>query len=100
MRRSRTEASTRREDDAQKGLTNQGPLQKLRVQRMKARRSIHHRYAEQSGIPCAMVLTISFVISPVIGYSIHTFWSFRVVPYLMRRKASRPKRMIFGPGLP
>ena len=34
------------------------------------------------------------------GYSIHTFRSFRVVPCLMRRKASRPKRMIFGPGFP
>jgi len=25
------------------------------------------------GLPCAMVLTVSFVLSPVIGYSIHTF---------------------------
>jgi hypothetical protein len=55
------------------GAGNAGcfPHPQLRVQRMKARRSIHHRYAEQSGIPCAMVLTISFVISPVIGLSCH-----------------------------
>ena len=38
--------------------------------------------------------------SPVTGYSIHTFWSLRVVPYLIRRKASRPNRMTFGPGFP
>jgi hypothetical protein len=40
-----------------------------------------------------MVLTVSFVLSPVIGYRIHTFGSRRVVPYLMRRKSSRPKRI-------
>src|SRR5262249_34117201 len=34
------------------------------------------------------------------GYSIHTFPSLSVVPYLMRRKASRPRRITFGPGLP
>ena len=37
------------------------------VCKKKAYEHSHHRYAEQSGIPCAMVLTISFVISPVIG---------------------------------
>jgi hypothetical protein len=52
------------------------------------------------GIPRAMVLTVSFALSPVTGYSIHTFWSFRLVPYLMRRKASRPSRITFGPGFP
>ena len=39
-------------------------------------------------------------LSPVTGYSIHTFRSFSVVPYLIRRKASRPSRMTFGPGFP
>jgi hypothetical protein len=34
------------------------------------------------------------------GYSIHTFLSLKVVPYLMRRKASRPRRITFGPGFP
>ena len=34
------------------------------------------------------------------GYSIHTCLSLRVVPYLMRRKASRPIRITFGPGFP
>jgi hypothetical protein len=34
------------------------------------------------------------------GYSIHTFWIGKVVPYLMLRKASRPMRITFGPGFP
>ncbi len=50
--------------------------------------------------PARMVLTVSFVVSLVIGCSIHTFRSFRVVPYLMRRKASRPIRITIGPGFP
>ena len=37
---------------------------------------------------------------PSVGYSIHTFSSLRVVPYLMRRKASMPIRITFGPGFP
>jgi|HubBroStandDraft_5_1064220.scaffolds.fasta_scaffold699113_2 hypothetical protein len=28
----------------------------------------HHRYVASSDIPCAMVLTVSFVLSPVIGF--------------------------------
>jgi hypothetical protein len=36
----------------------------------------------------------------MLRYSIHTFWSRRVVPYLMRRKASRPIRITIGPGFP
>jgi hypothetical protein len=48
----------------------------------------------------AQWFTAYFVLSPVIGYSIHTFWSLRVVPYLMRRKASRPNRITIGPGFP
>jgi hypothetical protein len=39
-------------------------------------------------------------LSPVYRYSIHTFLSLRVVPYLIRRKASRPNRMTIGPGFP
>jgi hypothetical protein len=60
----------------------------------------HHGRTGTPGLPCAMVLTVSFVLSPVIGYQIHTFGSRRVVPYLMRRKSSRPKRITFGPGFP
>ena len=41
-----------------------------------------------------------FVLSPVSGYPIYTFLSLKVVPYLMRRKASRPRRITFGPGFP
>jgi hypothetical protein len=44
--------------------------------------------------------TAYFELSPVTGYSIHTFWSLKVVPYLIRRKASRPNRITFGPGFP
>jgi hypothetical protein len=33
----------------------------------KARKRSHHRYAASTGIPCAMVLTVSFVLSPVTG---------------------------------
>src|ERR1019366_7767963 len=32
----------------------------------------HHRSTGTPGIPCAMVLTVSFVLSPVIGYLMHT----------------------------
>ena len=58
------------------------------------------RYRRNTGIPCAMVLTAYSALSPVYRYSIHTFLSLRVVPYLMRRKASRPNRMTIGPGFP
>ncbi len=27
----------------------------------------HHRYCQRTGIPCAMVLTVSFVLFPAIG---------------------------------
>jgi hypothetical protein len=39
------------------------------VRRIKAHKNSHHRYAERSGIPCAMVLTVSFVFSPGTGLS-------------------------------
>jgi hypothetical protein len=61
----------------------------------------HHRFSRiTTGIPRAMVLTAYSALSPVYRYSIHTFLSLRVVPYLIRRKASRPNRMTIGPGFP
>jgi len=36
-----------------------------RVRKIKAHELVHHRFAERAGIPCAMVLTGSFVVSPV-----------------------------------
>ena len=47
----------------------------------------------------ALLMTLMLPV-PLNGYRIHTFWSLRVVPYLTRRKASRPIRMTFGPGFP
>jgi len=44
--------------------------------------------------------TAYFALSLAIGYRIHTFLSRRVVPYLMRRKSSRPRRITLGPGFP
>jgi hypothetical protein len=38
--------------------------------------------------------------SPVAGYRIHTSLRLRVVPNLIRRKSSNPRRITFGPGLP
>jgi hypothetical protein len=35
---------------------------------VKNTRVSHHRYPGTPGIPCAMVLTVSFVLSPVIGF--------------------------------
>jgi len=31
----------------------------------------HHRYSQVTGIPCAMVLTVSFALFPVTGLSCH-----------------------------
>ena len=39
--------------------------------KVKSTRVSHHRFAEHSGIPCAMVLTGCFVLSPVIGLCCH-----------------------------
>jgi putative ABC transport system substrate-binding protein len=36
----------------------------------------------------------------LIGYRIHTSLRLRVVPNLIRRKSSNPRRITFGPGLP
>jgi hypothetical protein len=41
------------------------------VCKMKNTRVSHHRYAETSGIPCAMVLTVSFVLFSVTGLFCH-----------------------------
>ena len=41
-----------------------------RVQQKNTRVS-NHRYTASTGIPCAMVLTVSFVISPVTGLFCH-----------------------------
>ena len=38
----------------------------------KSTRVSNHRYTASAGIPCAMVLTVSFVLSPVTGYRMHT----------------------------
>jgi hypothetical protein len=42
-----------------------------RVQMNEAHECRHHRFTGTPGIPCAMVLTVSFVLSPVIGLSCH-----------------------------
>jgi hypothetical protein len=39
--------------------------------KVESTRVSHHRFAETYGIPCAMVLTVSFVLSLVIGLSCH-----------------------------
>jgi hypothetical protein len=44
------------------------------VCKIKNTRVSHHRYAETSGIPRAMVLTVSFALSPVTGLSCHCRW--------------------------
>jgi hypothetical protein len=37
----------------------------------KAHERRRHRYTASTGIPCAMVLTVSFVLSPVTGLFCH-----------------------------
>ena len=37
----------------------------------KAHERSHHRFAGTPGLPCAMVLTVSFVLAPVTGLSCH-----------------------------
>src|SRR5438552_9239613 len=39
--------------------------------RKKSTRVSNHRYTASTGIPCTMVLTVSFVISPVTGLFCH-----------------------------
>jgi hypothetical protein len=41
------------------------------VQKQKARQQSHHRFAGRPGTPCAMVLTVSFELSLVIGLFCH-----------------------------
>jgi hypothetical protein len=38
------------------------------VQNKKHASFSHHRYAFNIGLPCAVVLTVSFALSPVIGF--------------------------------
>src|SRR5664279_5066709 len=38
---------------------------------VKNTRVSHHRFTGTPGLPCAMVLTVSFALSPVIGLSCH-----------------------------
>ena len=40
--------------------------------KLKSIRASHHRFAGTPGLPCAMVLTASFVLAPVTGYRMHT----------------------------
>jgi hypothetical protein len=42
-----------------------------RVQNKKAHERSHHGHTGSPGIPCAMVLTVSFVLSPVTGLVCH-----------------------------
>src|ERR1700722_139493 len=42
-----------------------------RVQRVESTRVRHHRSTGTPGLPCAMVLTVSFALSPVIGLVCH-----------------------------
>src|SRR2546421_7160113 len=42
-----------------------------RVQKVKSTRGSHHRFTGADRLPRAMVLTVSFVISPVIGLCCH-----------------------------
>ena len=50
--------------------------------------SIHHRYPGTPGIPCAMVLTVSFVLSPVTGLVCHRHQRMLAVPVRSDRHAS------------
>jgi hypothetical protein len=42
-----------------------------RVQRVESTRVRHHRSTGTPGLPCTMVLTVSFALSPVIGLCCH-----------------------------
>jgi hypothetical protein len=42
-----------------------------RVQRVESTRVRHHRSTGTPGLPCTMVLTVSFALSPVIGLVCH-----------------------------
>ena len=60
----------------------------------------HHRFSQDIRHSLHNGFNGCSVLSLVYRYQIHTFGSLRVVPYLMRRKASRPMRITFGPGFP
>jgi hypothetical protein len=66
----------------------------------KSTQASHHRYAKTVRHSLRNGVNDCSVLSSVLRYSIHTFFRVRVVPYLMRRKSSRPIRITFGPGFP
>jgi hypothetical protein len=51
------------------------------VQKSKARKQVTTVTPETPGIPCAMVLTVSFVLSPVTGYQMHTSFVAKIAEY-------------------
>jgi hypothetical protein len=55
---------------------------------------------QESVLELPMVAEVVSSLSPSFTCPIHTSRSCKVVPYLMRWKASRPKRIVLGPGLP
>jgi hypothetical protein len=61
--------SLHKEGAGNAGCLSQHP--RPHVQIKKAHEPSHHRYNQITGIPCAMVLTVSFALSPVIGLCCH-----------------------------
>jgi hypothetical protein len=53
------------------GNAGRPPRPQPRVQNKKAHEHSHHGHAGSPGTPCAMVLTVSFVLSPVTGLVCH-----------------------------
>lgn len=58
--------------------------------KVKKHQASHYRYAEAIRHSLRNGFMAYAALSPVYRYSIHTFFNLRVVPYLMRRKSSRP----------
>ncbi|WP_244443500.1 hypothetical protein, partial [Bradyrhizobium sp. Ai1a-2] len=71
------------------------------MRRVYARHISYSAYYRADFDALAPLLKVRFngraVLLPSFRYPIHTFSSLKVVPYLMRRKASRPRRITFGP---
>jgi hypothetical protein len=53
------------------GNAGRPPRPQPRVQNKKAHERSHHGHTGSPGIPCAMVLTVSFALSPVTGLVCH-----------------------------
>jgi hypothetical protein len=49
------------------GKPDAPPQPQPRGRKNKAPEQSHHRFAGNTGLPCAMVLTVSFALFPVIG---------------------------------